>query len=96
MPIVGNEEGPDFWDRVNGMADELGLEGEGRANYIDDHMIQGGYTRVQSRESYAKIATEGEQADQSPGSRWGFGAKKTSGTGGGGKTGAGADMSDRF
>lgn len=94
MGIVNNEEGPDFWDRVNGMADELGLEGEGRANYIDDHMIQGGYTRVQSRESYAKVAAEGE-TEQSPGSRWGFGGKKT-GASGGGKTGAGADVSDRF
>lgn len=73
MPVFREEEEEDsLYDDVVRMADRMGLKGEKRATYIDDHMTQGGYERVQSRESYAKIRQEEEEPRG--GNRWGFGA----------------------
>jgi hypothetical protein len=64
------------FDEVVGMANRLGLKGKGRMTYIDDHMMQLGYTPVQSRESYVKAQQdEGEEEAGSSG-RWGFGDGK--------------------
>jgi hypothetical protein len=72
-----SEDDDDLFDRVTDMADRMGLQGEKRATYIDDHMTQGGYSRVQSRESYARQSQEDES--QGDGNRWGFGGGKGSG-----------------
>ena len=73
MPVFREEEEEDLFGAVSAMADRMGLQGEKRATYIDDHMLQGGYTRVQSRESYAKAQQEEEGKGDS--NRWGFGRK---------------------
>lgn len=56
-----DDDEDDLFEHVAAMADRMGLEGEKRENYIDDHMIQGGYARVQTRESYARVQ---ENADE--------------------------------
>ena len=73
MPAFRNDDEDDnLFDAVNAMADRMGLKGEKRATYIDDHMVQGGYSRVQSRESYAiQRDPEGDEGGDS--NRWGFG-----------------------
>lgn len=73
-----NDDDDNLYDSVTAMADRMGLQGEKRETYIDDHMLQGGYTRVQSRESYAKAQQE-DQDDQASGNRWGFGGGGRSG-----------------
>ena len=75
MPFNRDEDDDDLFDSVSAMADRMGLKGEKRATYIDDHMIQGGYQRVQSRESYAR--PEPEEGGDSGGSRWGFGGGRS-------------------
>lgn len=67
-----NEDDNDLFETVNKMADRMGLKGKERATYVDDHMIQGGYTRVQTRESYARIKNNEEEGGGGT-SRWGFG-----------------------
>lgn len=57
------EEEDDLFDRVSDMADRMGLQGDKRAVYIDDHMEQGGYERVQTRESYARIRQNEDDED---------------------------------
>jgi hypothetical protein len=94
MPGFRNDdEEDDLYESVSAMADRMGLKDDKRATYIDDHMLQGGYTRVQSRESYAKVRQEeGEQGDG--GNRWGFGARgETSGRRGAGRVRSGEDDS---
>lgn len=83
-PFRGSEEDDNLFDSVSAMADRMGLKGERRATYIDDHMTQGGYARVQSRESYAKVQQE-EDDQNSSGSRWGFGGRGGGQGGGGGR-----------
>lgn len=63
------EEEGSLFDDVVRMADRLGIQGEKRSNYIDDHMTEAGYERIQSRESYAKVRQQDEE-DESGGSRW--------------------------
>jgi hypothetical protein len=58
-----------LFDDVAAMADRLGIQGEKRANYIDDHMTAAGYERIQSRESYARVRDQDEE-DESGGNRW--------------------------
>lgn len=74
MPVFHDDtdDEDDLFDQVNRMADRMGLQGEKRATYIDDHMLQGGYQRVQSRDSYAKVQDD-QGDDQGSGNRWGFG-----------------------
>jgi hypothetical protein len=72
-----DDQEDDFFDRVVSMADRLGIKGQSRTNYIDDHMLQAGYERVQARESYAKVR-QADEDDQSSGNRWGFGARNRS------------------
>lgn len=85
MPGFRNEEDEDdLFDTVSAMADRMGLKGDKRSTYIDDHMLQGGYARVQSRESYAKVRQEEDDQGDS-GNRWGFGGRGESG----GRRGAG-------
>jgi hypothetical protein len=74
MPFNRDEEEDDLYDSVSAMADRMGLKGDKRAVYIDDHMTQGGYQRVQSRESYAKVQREEDEQGDS-GNRWGFGGR---------------------
>ena len=94
MPFRNDEDDDDLFDRVSDMADRMGLQGEKRATYIDDHMLQGGYARVQSRESYAKQQQEGEEDKGS--SRWGFGGRGGSGDGGRRESGRNRADSDSF
>lgn len=89
MPFRSEEEEDDLFDQVTAMADRMGLEGEKRAVYIDDHMLQGGYTRVQSRESYARMRPEKDE-DESGSNRWGFGSRNSGGPG------KNRDEGDRF
>jgi len=77
-----DEEDDNLYDQVCSMADRMGLKGDKRATYIDDHMTQGGYQRVQSRESYAPVRQE-EDEGQGGGNRWGFGGRGNSGRSGG-------------
>jgi hypothetical protein len=64
-----DEEEDNLFDEVTRMADRMGLEGEKRYTYIDDHMMNGGYERVQSRDSYAR-SRQGDDEDESGGGRW--------------------------
>lgn len=95
MPMFQNDsdDEDDLFDQVSAMADRMGLQGEKRAVYIDDHMLQGGYSRVQSRESYARVKTEGD--DEKTGNRWGFGSRGGS-EGRRGSGGRSRDDSDSF
>jgi hypothetical protein len=79
MPFNREEEEDSLFDDVSRMADRMGLKGDKRATYIDDHMLQGGYGRVQSRESYAKIRNEEEEGG-GDGNRWGFGSRGNGGS----------------
>lgn len=88
-----NEEEDDLYDQVSSMADRMGLQGEKRALYIDDHMMQGGYQRVQSRESYAKV--QQEEGDQGSSHRW-FGGGGQQQGGSRRSSGGRGDDSDRF
>jgi hypothetical protein len=81
MPFNRDDEDDDLFDAVSAMADRMGLQGKERAAYIDDHMTQGGYGRVQSRESYARLKRDEEEGEATDSSRWGFGR----GGGGGGR-----------
>jgi hypothetical protein len=83
----------DLYDSVSRMADRMGLKGPKRATYIDDHMTQGGYERVQSRESYAKIQDEDDEGG-GDGNRWGFGGGRRGN--GGGQNRRGRDDDDNF
>ncbi len=67
-----DEEEDDLYDAVCAMADRMGIKGKERTAYIHDHMTQGGYEQVQTRESYAKVQQE-EPEQGGGGSRWGFG-----------------------
>lgn len=77
-----DEDDDSTFDEVSAMADRLGIKGEARFNYVNDHMTQLGYEPVQSRESYRRIQQEGED-DQAPASRWGFGKRSDPGQGSG-------------
>jgi hypothetical protein len=81
MPFRNDEDEDDLFDTVTHMADRMKLKGATRSTYIDDHMLQGGYQRVQSRESYARVKQEGEEGEEGSGSRWGFGSGGDSGGG---------------
>jgi hypothetical protein len=94
MAFRTDDDNDDLFDEVSRMADRMGLKGEKRAVYIDDHMTQGGYGRVQSRESYQKIRQEGDE-DQDGGNRWGFG-RGGGGGNGGGRSGRNRDDDDSF
>lgn len=84
MPFNRDEEEDSLFDDVTRMADRMGLKGEKRAVYIDDHMTQGGYGRVQTRESYQKIRNEEEEGGDG-GNRWGFGGRGNGRNRGGGR-----------
>lgn len=88
-----NDDEDDLWDRVNDMADRMGLSGDKRQVYVHDHMTQGGYQQVQSRESYTRAAPEGEEG-QGDGNRWGFGSRGRRNTGTGRNSGGGRDDRD--
>jgi hypothetical protein len=92
MAPFNQEEEDDLFDSVSAMADRMGLKGEKRATYIDDHMMQGGYQRVQSRESYARVRQE-EDDQGDGGNRWGFGGR---GGSRGGSRGGNRDNDDNF
>jgi hypothetical protein len=61
MAFARDEEDDDLYDSVVAMADRMRLKGQKRTEYIHDHMIQGGYQPVQTRESYARIQQEGDE-----------------------------------
>ena len=78
MPFNQRDDDEDedtTFDEVSGMADRLQLKGKQRATYIDDHMVGLGYEPVQSRDSYIRQSRHSEEEDQTPGQRWGIGAK---------------------
>jgi hypothetical protein len=70
-----------LYDDVSRMADRLKLDGPERQNYIHDHMVQGGYEQVQSRESYRRKVEEPPEDSPAP-SRWGFGGGRSPGRSG--------------
>jgi hypothetical protein len=81
MPFRNEDEDEDnLYDQVDAMATRLGLQGKERQNYIHDHMIQGGYEQVQTRESYVRLQQDDDQGDRS-GNRWGFGRSQDQGSG---------------
>jgi hypothetical protein len=103
-PFRGNddeEEDDNLFDAVSAMADRMGLSGEKRSNYIDDHMTQAGYQRIQSRDSYARIREQDDE-DESGGNRWfgssGRGRERGRGQGSGGPRNPrrGGDDGDSF
>lgn len=69
------EEEDGLFDEVVRLADRLGLKGDKRANYIDDHMTEAGYERVQTRDSYVRVREQDEDEDGSGRSRW-FGGSR--------------------
>ncbi len=75
MPFNQSEEEDDLFDTVTAMADRMGLKGDKRATYIHDHMTQGGYQQVQTRESYTRIQQDEDEGQGGDGNRWGFGAR---------------------
>jgi hypothetical protein len=93
MPAFREEEEDHLFDEVARMADRMGLKGEKRATYIDDHMIGGGYERVQTRESYAKPQNEDE--DDGGTGRWGLGGRSRQSRQSGSRGGS-RDDDDRF
>lgn len=95
MPFNNDDEEDDLFESVSAMADRMGLKGEKRATYIDDHMMQGGYDRVQSRESYARIRQNEDEEGGGDGNRWGFGGRNRGG-GGGRSRRSGRDEDDSF
>lgn len=70
MPFRDEEEEDTLYDDVVRMADRMQLKGEKRRTYIHDHMLQGGYEPVQTRESYQRKVREEEEGTQSDSSRW--------------------------
>jgi hypothetical protein len=85
MPLGrDNDEDEDdgLFDQVVGLADRLGLSGDKRSNYIDDHMTEAGYERVQTRDSYQKAREADEDEDAGGRSRWFGGGGKTRPQGG--------------
>jgi rare lipoprotein A (peptidoglycan hydrolase) len=73
-----NDDEDDLFDQVVAMADRMNIDDPARrAKYVDDHMIQAGYTRVQTRESYAKMREEEEEAEEESGSASWFGKRAT-------------------
>jgi hypothetical protein len=91
-----DDDEDDLYDSVSAMADRMGIKGKERQAYIHDHMTQGGYEQIQSRESYVKIQQQ-EEDEGGGGSRWGFGGG--GGRGGGSSRRSGGrngDDDDRF
>src|SRR5215469_18098494 len=80
MPLLRNDEEEDddatLFDDVVRMADRLGLAGDKRANYIDDHMVEAGYERIQTRDSYVRVRQQDDEAEQGGRSRWFGGGKQ--------------------
>jgi hypothetical protein len=74
MAFRSDEEEDDLFERVVDMADRMGLKGPKRQEYIHDHMTQGGYEMVQSRESYAKIRRQEDNEDGRGGTKSWFGS----------------------
>jgi hypothetical protein len=93
MAFNRDEEEDDLYDSVIAMADRMGIKGKDRQAYIHDHMTQGGYEQVQTRESYAKVQQE-EEEGESGGSRWGFGGGGGRGSGGRNQGRSGSRNSD--
>lgn len=74
-----SDEEDTLYDDVSRMADRMfGKDADPgkRAKYIDDHMLQAGYERVQSRESYAKVVQE-EEEEASGGGGWFSGGRRS-------------------
>lgn len=69
------EEEDGLFDEVVRLADRLGLSGDKRSNYIDDHMTEAGYERVQTRDSYVRAREQDDDGDGSGRSRW-FGGSR--------------------
>lgn len=82
-----NEEDEDTtFDEVASMADRLGLQGDKRAAYIDDHMRGLGYEAQQSRDTYRRPEKPEDQRGDGGGfgKRWGFGQSQQQQGGGSG------------
>jgi hypothetical protein len=93
MAFNRDEDEDNLFDSVTAMADRMGLKGDKRATYIHDHMTQGGYQQVQTRESYTRVKQE-EDEGGSDGNRWGFGSR--GGGSGRNRGGGGGDDNDNF
>lgn len=76
MPFGSNneDEEDDLYDSVVAMADRMKLQGKERQAYIHDHMLQGGYEPVQSREAYARVQKQEDEGGQGGGTRSWFGS----------------------
>jgi len=102
MPGFGGpqEEEDTTFAEVAAMADRMGMEGDERAQYIDDHMSRLGYERVQSAQSYARPVDPQEQQQQQ-GGWWRGGGQSRPAQGGGARAPQGnsagrRDDGDRF
>jgi hypothetical protein len=69
-PDPEQEDDATLFDDVVRMADRLGLQGDKRSNYIDDHMVEAGYERIQTRDSYVRIQQQDDPREDSGRSRW--------------------------
>jgi hypothetical protein len=67
-----NDDNDEFPATVEAMADRLGLKGQGRAQYIDDHMTGAGYKRVTS---YAPGGDDDDDDDGDGGGKQSFGKR---------------------
>lgn len=79
MPLLRNEPEEEddgtLFDEVVRMADRLKLTGEHRSNYIDDHMTEAGYERIQTKDSYVRIQQADDERGDTGRSRW-FGGRQ--------------------
>src|SRR5277367_4661019 len=75
-----DEDEDNLFDSVTAMADRMGLKGDKRTVYIHDHMTQGGYQQVQTRESYTRIKQEEDDDQGGDANKWGFGGGRGGGS----------------
>jgi hypothetical protein len=83
MAFRSEEEEDDLFDQVTAMADRMGLKGPKRQEYIHDHMTQGGYEMVQTRESYQRIRQDESDDSGRGGTKSWFGSSAGTRRGGG-------------
>lgn len=67
MARPNGDEDDDFFDRVEEMAEHLGMKGREKEQYIHEHMTRGGYRRVQSRDSYKRVERNDEEEERGSG-----------------------------
>lgn len=87
MPLLRDsnpeeEDESSLFDDVVRMADRLHLTGEHRSNYIDDHMTEAGFERIQTKDSYVKVQQQDDERGDTGRSRWFGGGRQQQQQGG--------------